>query len=159
MRRNASSLKVWADATGALTEQMKVGRVNVADELKDTVPGDYVADFKLFVSRDGELVARIVSLKALNASRVAPLVPPHPAKGRQPNAVAPEARFAGLLQLTGGVMVDSHNNRTMQLPFPMVWARGKLVDFLGFRFHFAPGVCDHHGRLALYRLGGLMGVW
>jgi hypothetical protein len=61
-----------ADATGALTEQMKVGRVNVADELKDTVPGDYVADFKLFVSRDGELVARIVSLKALNASRVAP---------------------------------------------------------------------------------------
>jgi hypothetical protein len=56
-------------------------------------------------------------------------------------------------------MVDSHNNRTMQLPFPMVWARGKLVDFLGFRFHFATGVGDHHGRLALYRLGGLMGVW
>jgi hypothetical protein len=65
--RNGVSAK-----TGALTEQMKVGRVNVADELKDTVPGDYVADFKLFVSRDGELVARIVSLKALNASRVAP---------------------------------------------------------------------------------------
>jgi hypothetical protein len=60
------------DDTGALTYQMKVGRVNVADELKDTVPGDYVADLKLFLSRDGEFVGRIVSLNALNASRVAP---------------------------------------------------------------------------------------
>ncbi len=54
------------DANGAATPQVKVGRVNVADELKDTTPGDYLADYKLFVSRDGELVARIVGLKSLN---------------------------------------------------------------------------------------------
>lgn len=54
------------DASGATAAQVKVGRVNVADELKDTTPGDYLADYKLFVSRDGELVARIVGLKALN---------------------------------------------------------------------------------------------
>ena len=54
------------DANGVVSEQFKVGRVNVADELKDTTPGDYLADYKLFVSRDGELVARIVGLKALN---------------------------------------------------------------------------------------------
>lgn len=54
------------DANGAVAPQVKVGRVNVADDLKDTTPGDYLADYKLFVSRDGELVARIVGLKALN---------------------------------------------------------------------------------------------
>ncbi|MGA4099449.1 hypothetical protein ACI2S5_00500 [Ralstonia nicotianae] len=64
-----------ADATGVMSEQIKVGRVNVADELKDTIPGDYVADFKLFVSRDGELVARIVGLKAMTVSRPAPPAP------------------------------------------------------------------------------------
>lgn len=55
------------DANGAVAPQVKVGRVNVADELKDTTPGDYLAEYKLFVSRDGELVARIVGLKGLNA--------------------------------------------------------------------------------------------
>lgn len=70
-----------ADATGAFSPQMKVGRVNVSDELKDTTPGDYVADFKLFVSRDGDLVARIVSLKSLNGRPV-----PRPADGSEKKA-------------------------------------------------------------------------
>lgn len=60
-----------ADATGAFSPQMKVGRVNLADELKDTAPGDYVADYKLVVSREGDLVPRIFALKSLNTRPVA----------------------------------------------------------------------------------------
>lgn len=59
------------DALGKITETVHVGRVNVSETLKDTVPGEYVADFKLRVSREGELIAQIVELKPLNGRPVA----------------------------------------------------------------------------------------
>ncbi|MGA3843428.1 hypothetical protein ACI2UC_07915 [Ralstonia nicotianae] len=66
------------DDTGAVSELIKVGRVNIDDHLKDTPTlqssgraCDYLADFKLVVSREGELVARIAALKPLNVSRPA----------------------------------------------------------------------------------------
>lgn len=40
--------------------------MNVVDEFKDIMFGDYLVDYKLFVLCDGELVVCIVGLKVLN---------------------------------------------------------------------------------------------
>ncbi|MGF7186986.1 hypothetical protein [Robbsia andropogonis] len=50
-------------------EQVLVGTINLPDHLKDTVPGDYLADFAFFRSMDGRLEPRVVSLAPLGGSR------------------------------------------------------------------------------------------
>lgn len=76
--------------------------------------------------------------------------------------------FAGRFRLTGVVMVDEHDNRTLQLPFAKHPDRMRAL-FMGdlFAVRMAEQVSsralkiesEHWARFTLQSLGGLAGVW
>lgn len=53
-------------------KQLLVGTINLPKDLKDTIPGDYIAEFAFYQSMDGKLETRVVSLLPLNAPKVRP---------------------------------------------------------------------------------------
>lgn len=53
-------------------EQLLVGTISLPDKLKDAGPGDYLAEFALSQSREGELVPRLVSLSPVGNHRPQP---------------------------------------------------------------------------------------
>jgi hypothetical protein len=53
-------------------EQLLVGTISLPEKLKDARPGDYLAEFALSQSREGELVPRLVSLSPTGNHRPQP---------------------------------------------------------------------------------------
>ncbi|MEW1781290.1 hypothetical protein AB0305_03720 [Arthrobacter sp. NPDC080086] len=73
--------------------------------------------------------------------------------------------FAGRFRLTGVVMVDPHDNKTMQLPFLVRKARVRFCDFFVHR-ELAEALnpallpmVNRQGALFLMQLGGLASPW
>lgn len=68
----------------------------------------------------------------------------------------------GLFQLTGVVMVDPHDNKTMQLPLPIRSARQAFISYLRYREVASPAgraYVEPLARLRLAALGGLASPW
>lgn len=53
-------------------DQLLVGTISLPDKLKDSERGDYLAEFALAQSREGELVPRLVSLAPVGHHRPQP---------------------------------------------------------------------------------------
>jgi hypothetical protein len=53
-------------------EQLLVGTISLPDKLKDSERGDYLAEFALAQSREGELVPRLVSLSPVGHQMPSP---------------------------------------------------------------------------------------